>query len=265
MLDKLKCATASQLKYLAAFLMFLDHIHQMFHAQGAPVWLTMLGRLVFPIFLFLAADSFHYTRNRKAYLWRLLLGSWFMVVTSSLLQWLLPNDQVVLMNNAFATFFVTGVLIVGWDLMKAGFQQSNGKSFAKGLLIFFLPVLAVIPMMVAMTLAAASGTSDVMMRLLSVLVMMIPNIMMVEGGPVLVLLGLVFYILREHRLWQVLALVLVSAFVYFMGGGIQTLMVFAAIPMLMYNGQKGKESKWFFYIFYPGHIYLLYLLSTLFF
>ena len=53
-----------------------------------PLWLTMLGRLVFPIFLFLAADSFHYTHDRLAYLRRLLYMSWFMTIGNAII--LLP-------------------------------------------------------------------------------------------------------------------------------------------------------------------------------
>lgn len=49
---------ATTLKLVAVALMFLDHIHQMFVHVGAPVWLTMLGRPVFPIFLFVSAESF---------------------------------------------------------------------------------------------------------------------------------------------------------------------------------------------------------------
>ena len=67
-----KVSNATNLKLLAICLMFLDHIHEMFSASGAPIWLTMLGRVVFPLFMFLAADSFYYTHNRKAYLKRLL-------------------------------------------------------------------------------------------------------------------------------------------------------------------------------------------------
>ncbi|MCA6639241.1 LaaN protein [Streptococcus thermophilus] len=56
--------------------------------MGVPLWLTMLGRLVFPIFLFLAADSFHYTHDRLAYLRRLLYMSWFMTIGNAII--LLP-------------------------------------------------------------------------------------------------------------------------------------------------------------------------------
>ena len=36
-----KILDATNLKLLAAVLMLLDHIHQMFSAVGAPLWLTM--------------------------------------------------------------------------------------------------------------------------------------------------------------------------------------------------------------------------------
>ena len=37
---------ATTLKFLAVVLMVLDHIHEMFVSMGAPMWLTMAGRLV---------------------------------------------------------------------------------------------------------------------------------------------------------------------------------------------------------------------------
>ena len=43
---------ATTLKILAVVLMFMDHIHEMFAAQGAPFWLTIFGRLVFPVLLY---------------------------------------------------------------------------------------------------------------------------------------------------------------------------------------------------------------------
>ena len=32
------------------------------------------------------------------------------------------------------------------------------------------------------------------------------------------------------------------------------------LPILMYNGRRGKGLKWLFYVFYPGHLLLIYLL-----
>lgn len=42
-----KISNATNLKILAILLVFLDHIYEMFGAFGAPMWLTMLRRVVF--------------------------------------------------------------------------------------------------------------------------------------------------------------------------------------------------------------------------
>ncbi|HCA28116.1 MAG TPA: hypothetical protein DHW78_03360 [Ruminococcaceae bacterium] len=43
---------------------------------------------------------------------------------------------------------------------------------------------------------------------------------------------------------------------------VQMCVLLALIPLFYYNGQRGGEShpalnKWFFYIFYPAHLFLL--------
>ena len=35
------------------------------------------------------------------------------------------------------------------------------------------------------------------------------------------------------------------------------------IPLLLYNGKKGKGLKWLYYAFYPGHLLLLYLIKLI--
>jgi hypothetical protein len=42
---------------------------------------------------------------------------------------------------------------------------------------------------------------------------------------------------------------------------IQWMQVFALPFILMYNGKRGPNIKKFFYIFYPVHIWILFLIS----
>ena len=43
----------------------------------------------------------------------------------------------------------------------------------------------------------------------------------------------------------------------------QWMMVFSIIPLCFYNGKRGRGDKNFFYIFYPTHIYVLYIAASL--
>lgn len=260
-----KILDATTLKLLAVILMFMDHIHQMFYFVGAPTWLTMAGRLVFPIFLFAAAESFHYTSNKKKYLQRLLIASWGMTILTFVLQKIAPNDHVVLMNNAFSTFFVAGLYMLFWDMIADGIRNKKPKQVVKAILCCFISILSALPIFFVATLSSNETIPLALIRLLITISLLIPNLLVIEGGVAMVALGVAFYIFRKHRTLQIAILLILSAIVYAIGNDIQWVMCFAAIPMALYNGARGKGMKQFFYIFYPLHIGVLYIASSLFF
>lgn len=260
---KCKFLSATAIKLIAVVFMFMDHIHQMFVTAGAPIWLTIVGRLAFPMFLFAAAESFYYTHNKTKYLQRLLFASWGMTVFTLFLGQIIPNENVVLMNNAFSTFFVAGLYMLFWDWFVEGIKARNAAQIVKSILCCFIPILCAFPMLLIGMLSANENVPAFVIRVFAAVLLLIPNILTVEGGFSLVLLGVLFYIFRKNRIMQIVVLLILSALVYITGDKIQCIMGLAAIPIFMYNGNRGYGIKNFFYIFYPAHIGILYIISAL--
>jgi hypothetical protein len=189
-----------------------------------------------------------------------------MTVASSLITAFFPipylfegMEQVLMLtNNVFATLFIAGVYIIAWDVLKEGFQKQSVKKILASIGIGFLPILSYLPMIILPQLVM-SGT--LLPSWVITTALAIPSIFSVEGGPVMVLLAVLFYIFRKQRLRQVALLALISICTYFLSDSVQRMMIFAVIPLLMYNGQKGKGWKYFFYVFYPAHIFLLYFIA----
>lgn len=262
-LGKWRILNATTLKLAAAACMLLDHIHQMFAYKGAPLWLTMAGRLAFPIFLFVSAESFYYTHSKKRYLQRLLLVSWGMTFFTFFLQSVFPNENVVLMNNAFSTFFVAGLYMLFWDWFTEGVREKAPKKVIKAVLCCFIPVLCALPIYLVAVLSFNPDISASVIRTLATFALFVPNVLTVEGGISFVALGTAFYLCRKHRFIQILVLLVLSGLTYVVSGGIQWMMCFSAIPIMLYNGKKGWGMKKFFYLFYPAHIGFLYILSAM--
>lgn len=73
-----------------------------------------------------------------------------------------------------------------------------------------------------------------------------------------VLLIFVFYIFHESR-W--LAMTAGGFWNFLYQGVIQKYGVLSVLPLALYNGERGRKMKYFFYIFYPVHLLLLYGIS----
>lgn len=260
---KWKLLSATAIKLIAVVFMFMDHIHQMFVTIGAPIWLTMVGRLVFPMFLFTAAESFYYTHNKRKYLQRLLFASWGMTAFTFSLGQIIPNENVVLMNNAFSTLFVAGLYMLFWDWLLEGIKTRKATQIMKSILCCFIPIVCAFPLLLVGMLSANENIPVFVIRLLAAVSLLVPNILTVEGGFALVLLGVLFYIFRKNRIMQILVLLILSVLVYITGNKIQCIMGLAAIPIFLYNGKRGYGMKNFFYIFYPAHIGILYIISAM--
>ena len=74
------------------------------------------------------------------------------------------------------------------------------------------------------------------------------------GGIVMILC---FYVLRMQKVEQFLSVAAINVCVF---GEIQRAGALALIPIWFYNGTKGPSAKYFFYVFYPVHLLLLYLI-----
>jgi hypothetical protein len=256
-----KCFTGSQIKMLGVIMMVFDHLHQMFYTYGAPLWFTCIGRLVAPLFLFMCAEGYYYTRSKGKYMLLLLAGFEFMNVASRVIGSAMPNPDVMLINNIFGSLLLCTVYMRLVDMLCAGARERKPGKAALSIILMLAPIGVSVGFL---ALIATPGFAEFPhMRAVILLMQMIPNPLMVEGGPIFIILGLLFYIFRKKRIIQAVLLIAVGGVTAFIMEGVQWMMLFAAIPMLMYNGERGKGSKYFFYVFYPAHIYILYTIAWL--
>lgn len=224
------------LKVMAIIFMAMDHIYTYIGTAGAniPIWFGYLGKLASPIFFYLVVEGFFHTRSRKKYAQRVFVMGLLMIGVDVL---------IGIHNNIFLSIGCSLVMLMGIDKFRD--NEKDLKERSKGLLLAILfAILGVF------TEASIFGVS----------------------------MTLVFYFFREKKVLMSIAYIFISLF--FMVGIIgdpnfieaimvwdyQWMMVFAIIPILMYNGKLGfnnKFVKWMFYWFYPLHLIAIVLLSRL--
>lgn len=266
--------SASELKWMALGLMVLDHIHYLFAFTGQiPEWFSMAGRLSAPLFLFCLTEGFAHTHSRRRYFFKVyglhLLMSGLLLLT---IMGVIPTrpDGFCPMNGMMTSFAILMAVFQGMDWLG---ERKWGRGLAAVILPLAWPVLAGLLM---------RGVPALQMPLTVLGYTLLPmwNSNLDASLPVIVM-GLLLYLFRKNRKAQAGAfagftllyfLVCVGLMVSRLPGFCWTQMftdyyewygVLAAVPMLCYNGERGRGPKTFFYVFYPAHIYILYALSWL--
>lgn len=257
--------TTTGLKLLALGLMFCDHIFEFIN--GTPIWLTWLGRLSAPLFLFCMVWGLHYTHDRMRYLKGLYLWGVGMGAGDAALGLLVPGAKTAPTNNIFVTFLLVGMIVT----IAEGFRLGGNRAQAKKLLLLLILAQVVSFVLVPLIVWGVPQWENAYVLPAALL----PSVLFCEGGPLWVVLGVAIYYTKEKKMWLTACYLAFSLLWIVMAGAPVTpdtllyenyqWMMAGALPLLLcYNGKKGKGLKRLFYVFYPAHIFLLCWLGSVF-
>lgn len=263
-----------QLKYIALITMVFDHIHYFFNYTGKiPIWFAMIGRLAAPLFLFCVIEGFIHTHNRKKY----FLKIYSLAIVMGLIQFGFYNFLHPLVRPD--GFFPQNMMLSSFAILLVALQGIawiQEKKYLKGIPTLLFPLL--LPWLMV-TFYLSAQDKPILMFILNLLnfTVLPTHTSISDGGTWLLLTGIAMYLCHKNLKKEVLAFLSVSlvwvlmaivlsrpSFHDLMFKYIEWMEIFAAPLMLCYNGQRGKGSKYLFYVFYPTHIYLLYALSVIF-
>ena len=282
--------STSTIKWIALFFMTLDHIAAFgfeIHIVGRfynP--LRLAGRIAAPLFLFALVQGLRHTSSRPKFLLRLYLagmGTELFVAATNLLFGEIVGYSTP--GNIIFTFFY--VALYSWAVegvvegVVEGFRKHNWRGAALSLLCCVLPLLAQ-PLRLALWEMPRMGDGVAAMFLTHNLIdSFLPTLNSVDYGGGMIFLGVMLYFAktkgRQCGVFAAFCLVCMAGavagrfyypiqdFSYFtmvFFDPFQCRMALALPFMLLYNGQRGRGPKWFFYIYYPAHRYVISVVET---
>ncbi len=219
----------TQLKYIAALAMIIDHIGMFFIPITTPLGALcrIVGRLTAPIMCFFLAEGFRHTSSRKKYALRLLI---FAVISQFAYSLSHYHTLLTANMNMIFTLFISFLVLTVYEEEKS--------SALKWLLIFALVAVSYIgdwgvfaPLWVLFFHIYHGNRKEQTLDFCIIAFAAVAS-------------GTVFCILNGSK-WY---------------GEIWQTGLFLAVPFLLsYNGEKGRSTtfdKWFFYVLYPTHLLL---------
>lgn len=200
--------------------------------------MRLVGRIAFPLFAFLLFEGFMHTSDYKRYLLRVGICAlvaeipFNLIVTNAAALYGWENVSVSLFfpryQNTVFTLFLGLLMLYGMKRVEATDDITPKVAFKQwlGQLLFVL----------------AACVISVYARL--------------DYSYIGILFLAMLYFFRNNKKMQI-----IFGCIVFLSTNIAALLAF--VPIAMYNGHiiRSKKFKYFFYIFYPAHLLVLYLIS----
>ena len=242
-----KILNANIVKLIAIIAMTVDHIAWMLYpgypTEIIPVLMHIIGRITCPIMCYFIAEGYHYTKNVRKYTARLFL---FAIISH--VPYVLTSINFVDWHS-FIPFYYGDVLN----------QTSVMWSLAWGLVM----------LRVANSNKMKQGVKT--MLILLICLVSFPSDWSCIASLCILVFGTNRGNFKAQMLWMVFYVSIYAA-VYFFAldkvyGLIQMAVVLAVPILMLYNGQRGNNTKinkimkWVFYIYYPLHLAIIGLMQ----
>ena len=236
------------LKWIACLTMLIDHAGLILFPQVQ--WMKWIGRLSFPLFAFFIAQGCRYTSNKLRYFLRVFLLGVFCQTVFTLSQ--LPSGRIY--SFYFNTLFTFSLSILLCFLFLAHEKAAESGDSRKATLLAFLLIVAVL---------AVSALIPFMKHLDRTTAYQV----YLDYGLPGVLLPLAAVAFRDRQKQFLGFSIGILIFCFVCKDRVPYVWwALADIPLIaLYNGQKGRSAfRYGFYLFYPLHLGILYLIGAIF-
>lgn len=194
-----------------------------------------IGRMAFPIYCFLLVEGFLHTRSVQKYAIRLFL---FALVSE------IPFDLALTgqwwsmeCSNVFFTLVIGLILIWGLSYVEKFYEFWQEKKWD-----FFMGKLVVL-LLGGIVAIALGSVAEILLK--------------TDYGMAGVWAIAVLYLFRQTKeLGFILSILLLSV----MSSSTEILALLMLVPLMKYDGTRGKNIKYVFYAFYPVHLLVLALI-----
>lgn len=230
--------SAFVLKVIALISMTLDHSSYVIF--GGFSFLNYIGRFAFPIFAFQISEGYIYTKSLKKYFFRLFC---FALISQLPFMLFTSMYSANLHLNIFFTLFLGLLAILIFDKLNKLEHQNIYMHY----LYDFIGIISVI------------------------LIAMFSELLHCDYGYYGVLIIFVFHLFKKNKLFMSISFVLCTIFYYLPNllRGSNTIIYilltlctcFPIVFIDFYNNKKGKDTKYFLYLFYPLHLLVLWAIN----
>lgn len=222
--------TNNQLKIIAMLAMLFDHIGKVLLPQYSI--LQIIGRLAFPIFAFMIAEGCYYTRNKIRYFLSVfLLGAGCQAV------------YIIWEKSFYMNILLTFSLSIIFIFSLENYKKTKEKRI-RILMLFTVSTVLLIAVMLP--------------------VILIDQGFIIDYGVCGVLLPVAIFYAPDKLRKLIYTAGILILLTLDLGGGIQWWSLLSIPFLALYNQKRGKYNiKPLFYIFYPAHLVVIYLISVL--
>jgi len=236
------------LKIIAVISMLIDHTVYIFPEYFPFELRGIIGRIAFPLYAYLIAVGIEYTKSPVKYLLRLFI---FAVVSEPFFDLALKGGNISFLRdtNIFFTLFLGASAIYVFKIISEKLNESPKSKYFIWLGLIPIPIFAY----TANIITSDYAWYGVMFIVSFYFIRMIKNIY-IKYFLIFTVTIAQYFVFIPIRLWFPQSLYQLSLIAGFL---------IASVLLCTYNEKPGfNKAKWLFYIFYPGHLLILFLLKT---